>query len=134
MEILFFAGICLLMVATVYCAPRIVRKRISFTAFAALVVLYYGFLFVFTEGSVGYALLTAICLCSVGYALLLKKKKQHDPNLMTQENCRTSSDLQLFRLQGIRLSKLNCYKRWYRNLLFLNISAVIVFFIAKFCH
>lgn len=133
MELLFFAGIILLMVATVYCAPKIVRGKFSFTTFALLLLFFYALLF-FYKQNVFYAVLTALCVCSVGYALLLYKKKQHDPNLLTLENCRTTSDLQLRYMKEKRAAKYDFYKHWYVKLILLNIALVILFALAKFIH
>lgn len=131
MEIFFFAGIILLMVATVYCAPKIVRKKFSFAAFALLPLSFYVFLFL-GRYSIFEALLVAFCICSVGYAFLLHKKKQHDPNLLTLENCRTTSDLQLRYMKERRATKYVFYKHWYVKLVLVNIAAVILFTLASF--
>lgn len=131
MEFLFFSGIVLLMVATVYCAPKIVRRKFSFTAFALLPLLFYVFLF-FVGHSIFEALFTAFCICSAGYALLLSKKKQHNPDLLTEENCHTTSDIQLFHIKEIRAAKYDFYKHWYIKLVLLNVAAVILFALANF--
>lgn len=133
MEILFFAGIILLMVATVYCAPKIVRRKFSFTAFALLPLAFYAFLLLEGKNAL-FAVLTAFCICSAGFALLLSKKKQHDPNLLTEENCRTSSDLQLRYIKERRAAKYDFYKHWYIKLVLLNVAAVILFALAQFIH
>lgn len=133
MEILFFAGIALLMVATVYCAPKIVRGKFSFTAFALLPLCFYALLFL-KEQSVFHALFAAICMCSVGYALLLHKKKQHDPNLLTLENCAVTSDLQLRYMKERRAAKYDFYKHWFMKLVSLNVIAVILFTLANFIY
>ncbi len=119
------------MVATVYCAPKIVRKKFSFTAFALLPLSFYVFLF-FEGHSLFEALLVAFCSCSAGYALLLSKKKQHNPDLLTEENCHTTSDLQLFRIKEIRAAKYDFYKHWFAKLFLFNITAVILFALANF--
>lgn len=133
MEVLFFAGIVLLMVATVYCAPKIVRGKFSFAAFALLPLFFYALLFL-KEQSVFYAVLTAFCICSVGYALLLHKKKQHDPNLLTSENCSVTSDLQLRYMKERRAAKYDFYRHWFMKLVCLNVVAVILFTLANFIY
>lgn len=133
MEILFFVGIVLLMATTVYCAPKIVRGKFNFTAFAILPLCFYVLLFL-KEQSVFLATLTAFCTCSAGYALLLSKKKQHDPNLLTQENCCVSSDLQLRYMKERRAAKYDFYKHWFKKLVLLNIAAVTLFALANFIN
>lgn len=134
MEILFFAGIVLLMVATVYTAPKIVRKKFSFICFAIVIVAFYVFIFASGFGTVGHAFLTALCICSVGYAFLLKKKRQHNPDLLTEENCCVSSDIQLRHIKEKRAAKYDFYRHWYMKLVLLNVIAFSLFALANFIH
>lgn len=122
MRILFFVlGLALLMAANIFFAPKIVRKRFTFSLWALVIFLFYGMTLFFLQRDALYgAILVAFCLSSSGFALLLYKRKQHFPGALTLQNTHLNSD------REIHKNKYLAYKHWYQKLIIVNIGALFL--------
>lgn len=103
---LFICALVVLMGANVFVAPLIVREQISFKLCLLVLTGFY----VWTCWQTGkdapfYVLLAVICFLSSAFALLLGKRRQHNPDKVDGEN----KDF----LQKQEMAKIYCYKQWF---------------------
>ncbi len=125
MEIIFWSGLILLVGLSIYLAPKIVRKDFSFSMFTIIVLAFYLLLFkICPQAVILHAFLASLLLCCSGYVFLLKKKHQHNPDLLKEEEMDSESDY--LRLRKAKILKLRYYQDWYEKFVIINIAAFIL--------
>lgn len=126
----FLLGIILLTFTTIYCAPKIVRKKMNFYVFSLILLIFYALIFLYLKHSLLYAFLTCFCICGCGWCLVQKKHKQHDPNCIPDSKIKNGVNIFIYR--ELRAAKIDYYRFWFFRLVLTNLIAVSLIAIAHY--